>query len=248
LFTLRFENRFKPDFEELKRLVTPQTKLVSLTHPNNPTGSKISEDELRQVIELVESLDSYLLFDETYRDMDLENPLPPAATLSPRVVSISTMSKCYGLPGIRIGWLATRDPEILAAALAIREQGSITNNALGEEVAIHVLGDKERYLVDARRRIEMNRGIVSKWMGGQSDFEWILPEAGVVCFPRIKAHVDVEPEKLYRRLAERYKTFVLPGRCFEMDERHFRVGFGADGEEIENGLGNVNKALNDLVA
>jgi aspartate/methionine/tyrosine aminotransferase len=247
LFTLKYENRFKPDLDELKRMVTPQTKLVSLTHPNNPTGSKISEDDLRQVIELVESMDSYLLFDETYRDMDCDNPLPSAATLSPKVVSISTMSKCYGLPGIRIGWLATLDPFLLSATLAIREQGSITNNAVGEEVAIHVLGDKDRYLGDAKRRIENNLKVVSGWMGDQDDFEWIAPEAGVVCFPRIKAHVDVEPETLYRRLAEEYKTFVLPGRCFEMDERHFRIGFGADGEEIEAGLRNVNKALGDLV-
>jgi aspartate/methionine/tyrosine aminotransferase len=247
LFTLRYEDRFKPDLDELKRLVTPQTKLVSLTHPNNPTGSKISEDELRQVIELVESMDTYLLFDETYRDMDLDHPLPPVATLSPKVVSISTMSKCYGLPGIRIGWLATRDPFLLAETLAIREQGSITNNALGEEVAIHVLSEKERYLDKAKRRIENNLRIVSAWMDEQEDFEWVAPEAGVVCFPRIKARVEVEPETLYRRLAEEYKTFVLPGRCFEMDERHFRVGFGADGEEIETGLRNVNKALRNLV-
>ncbi len=131
--------------------------------------------------------------------------------------------------------------------MAIREQGSITNNAIGEEVAIHVLGNKERYLDDAKRRIERNLKVVSGWMGEQDDFEWIEPEAGVVCFPRIKAHVDVEPETLYRRLAEEYKTFVLPGRCFEMDERHFRIGFGADRDEIETGLRNVNKALSDFV-
>ena len=243
LLRLRFENQFKPDLDELKRMVTPDTKLVSLTHPNNPTGSKIFKDDLKRVIDLVESLDTYLLFDETYREMDLKDPMPPAAVFSPRVVSISSMSKCYGLPGIRIGWLATKDQHILDSVLAIREQVSITNNAVSEEVAHHVLNNKDHFLVRSKRRIDQNRGIVSRWMNEQRDVEWVEPEAGVVCFPRIKADVEVEPEQLYRRLAEEYRTFVLPGRCFEMDNRHFRIGFGSEPEEIETGLANVSKAL-----
>jgi aspartate/methionine/tyrosine aminotransferase len=246
LFTLEFEKRFKPDLDVLKRMVKPDTKLVSFTHPNNPTGSKISEDDLKRVIDLVETLGTYLMFDETYREMDLDDPLPPAATYSSRVISITSMSKCFGLPGIRIGWLATKDRSILESVLAIREQVSITNGAVSEEVAIYVLNNNERFLDSARRRIEKNKAVVSRWISEQDDFEWIEPEAGVVCFPRIKLNVNVEPEKLYRTLAEDYKTFVLPGRCFEMDNRHFRVGFGADAEEIETGLGNVVKALNEL--
>jgi aspartate/methionine/tyrosine aminotransferase len=224
-------------------MVTPDTKLVSLTHPNNPTGSKISEDDLKRVIDLVESLDTYLLSDETYREMDLDDPMPPAAIFSPRVISISSMSKCYGLPGIRIGWLATKDRHILDSVLAVREQVSITNNAVSEEVAVHVLNNKDHFLTRSRQRIEQNRNIVSRWMNKQDHVEWVAPEAGVVCFPRIKADVDVEPEQLYRRLAEDYRTFVLPGRCFEMDNRHFRIGFGAEPDEIETGLANVSNAL-----
>lgn len=243
LLTLKFDDQFKPDLNELKRIVTPETKLVSLTHPNNPTGSKISEDDLERVIEIVETARTTLLFDETYRDMDLEDPMPPAAIFSPRVVSISSMSKCYGLPGIRIGWLATKDRHILDSVLAIREQVSITNNAVSEEVAVHVLNSKDRFLTRSKQRIEHNRSIVTRWMNEQNDVEWVAPDAGVVCFPRIKGEVNVDPEYLYRRLAEDYRTFVLPGRCFEMDNRHFRIGFGAEPEEIEKGLANVGKAL-----
>ncbi len=247
LFTLKFENRFRPDIDELKRMIIPQTKLVSLTHPNNPTGSMISEEDLRRVIELVESYDTFLLFDETYRHMGTdENLLPPAASLSPSVISIASMSKCYGLPGIRTGWLATKNPFILDSAVAIREQLSISNNSLSEEIALSVLRRKEKFLTDARNRVEPNRQLVADWMAAQSDFEWIAPEVGVVCFPRIKNDVDVDPEKLYRLLAEKYRTFVVPGRCFEMDERHFRIGFGADKEEIAKGLSNLNKALNEI--
>jgi len=93
-----------------------------------------------------------------------------------------------------------------------------------------------------------NRELVANWMSKQADFEWIYPEVGVASFPRIKKHVKVKPEKLYRLLAEKYRTFVVPGRCFEMDESHFRIGFGADAGEIETGLSNLNQALNELSA
>lgn len=99
---LRFENKFKLDLDELNKLVTDGTQLISLTYPNNPTGSMISEKALREIIRLVESHDCYLLFDETYRQMTFGRRLPAAASLSPRAISISTLSKAYGLPGIRI--------------------------------------------------------------------------------------------------------------------------------------------------
>ena len=243
---LSFDNQFKPDLDELRSLVRPNTKLVCLTHPNNPTGSVISTETLEKVIEWVESQNLYLLFDETYREMSFESILPPAATLSPRVISISSMSKCYGLPGIRVGWLATKAQNILEAILAIREQVTITNNAIGEEIAVRVLGQKEIYLQKSRERIQRNRSIVSAWMEQQEDFEWVYPEAGVVSLPRLTAPIGVDPETLYRKLAEDYKTFVIPGRCFEMDNTFFRLGFGADPEEIKTGLKNLNSALNQL--
>jgi aspartate/methionine/tyrosine aminotransferase len=249
LLSLKYENHFKPDLDELKSKITPATKLVSLTHPNNPTGSIISEKDLREVIDVVESYKTFLLFDETYRHMAYgENLLPPAASLSDRAVSITGMSKCYGLPGTRTGWLATTNQFLLEAVVAIREQLSISNNTLGEEIALSVLKRKDAFLTNARKRIMSNREIVAAWIEKHDNFEWVYPAAGVVCFPRIKEHVAVDPDRLYRHLAEEYKTFVVPGSCFEMDNRHFRIGFGADVEEIQTGLSNLDKALSDLVS
>ena len=246
LFSLRFENRFKPVLEELEGLITSQTKLVSLTHPNNPTGSMVSEEELQKIVSLVESKGMYLLFDETYREMDFKMTLPPAATLSPRVISISSLSKSFGLPGLRTGWLATKNSTILNAALAVREQLSIANNTLSEQMALRVLSDKEKFLEKARERIETNRSIVSGWMERQECLEWINPEVGVVGLPRFRSPVDFDPEKLFRLLAEKYKTFVVPGRCFEMENTYFRIGFGADPQEIQTGLSNLEQAIKDF--
>jgi len=246
LLRLRFENKFKPDLNELEDMITPKTKMVSLTHPNNPTGSMITEDELKEIIGIVEKHDIYLLFDETYRDLAFDNRLPAAASLSPKVVSISSMSKIYGLPGIRIGWAATRSRELLDAILAIREQVSITNGAVSEEIAGAVLKRKNEFLDKSKRHVERNLAYVGEWMERQEDFEWVYPEAGVVSLPRLKEHVAIDPESLYRTLAEKYRTFTIPGRCFEMDNRHFRLGFGATYEEIRTGLGNIEKAVRDL--
>jgi aspartate/methionine/tyrosine aminotransferase len=249
LFSLQYRHGFRPDLDELKDLIKPETKLISLTHPNNPTGSMMTKEELKDVIRLVEEKDIFLLFDETYRHMAGEELLlPPAASLSEKTISISSMSKCYGLPGIRTGWLATKNPEVLAEVLAIREQVSIANNALSEVIADSVLKRKDEFLAMARTRILNNREVVAAWMQDQEDFEWIPPEAGVVCLPRLKGHVTISPEKLYRKLAEEYKTFVVPGRCFEMEDRYFRIGFGADSDEIQTGLENLSAALTDLQA
>ena len=246
LFSLTFENRFRPDLDALKKLVRPDTKLITLTHPNNPTGSMISPDFLESVVAFAESRNILLLFDETYRMLAFEDPLPGAASLSPQVVSISSMSKCYSLPGIRIGWLATRNEKLLEQVLAVREQVSIANNALGEEIAFNVLKKKEAYLKRAQDHVRKNVYRIREWMADQKNLEWIEPEAGVVCFPRIRDGLTEDPEILYRTLAEEHRTFVVPGRCFEMDNRFFRLGYGGTSEDIEGGLKKIQTVLNAL--
>ena len=102
------------------------------------------------------------------------------------------MSKCYGLPGIRIGWLATQDQFILDSLLTIREQITITNNAVGEAIALHVLDRKDEFLGRAREHVGKNFELVREWMDRQSDIEWVVPEAGVVGYPRFKEHVSID--------------------------------------------------------
>ncbi len=101
LFPLRYEDGFRPDLDRLESEIRPETKLIAFTHPNNPTGSMISEEDLIRLVRICQDHGVYLLFDETYREMDANNKLPCAATLGDRVISISTMSKSFGLPGIR---------------------------------------------------------------------------------------------------------------------------------------------------
>jgi aspartate/methionine/tyrosine aminotransferase len=248
LLRLEYATGFKPGLGQLETLMRPNTRMISFTHPNNPAGSTISREELEALVAFCEERNVYLLFDETYRELDFEHALPSAATLSQMAISVSTMSKCYGLPGIRIGWLATRDRSVLDAIVTVREQVTITNNALGEVIAEHVLRDRDQHLQRARMHVEKNRATVAAWISDHRWVEWNEPEAGVVGLARLKAGFRADPEALYRMLAEEYRTFTVPGRCFGLDNRYFRLGFGATNEEIARGLENLDCALDRLSA
>ena len=115
---LRFEDGWRLDLDRLAAQLRPETKLVSLTYPHNPTGAMISEADLARVVEMIDAHPgAHLLVDETYRELSRGEQLPVAAGLSPRAISVSSMSKAYGLPGLRIGWLACRDPELSETCL-----------------------------------------------------------------------------------------------------------------------------------
>lgn len=247
LFTLDYGDGFRPDLERFEALLRPDTKLVSFTHPNNPTGSMITLADLEALVAMAERHGTYLMFDETYREMSYPEPLPAAAVLSDRAITISTMSKTYGLPGIRIGWITSRDPAIVEAAVAIREQVTITNNAVGEEIAVGVLGRREDFLARTRAHVEENREVAGAWMADHPHLEWVPPEAGVVAFPRFRGNVSVDPEDVYRTLVERYRTFVVPGRCFEMDNRYFRLGFVSTRDDLKTGLANLDAAIGEAL-
>ena len=248
LLPLRFEDAFKPDLGRLAEMVTPRTKLIVFTHPNNPTGSMISPEELASLVRFAEERRIYLLFDETYRHMAFGPPLPTAASLSPWAISVTSMSKCYGLPGIRIGWLATKAQAILDGVLAVREQVTITNTALSETIATAVLRRREEFLARGRSHVTANLRTVTSWMSTQSCLEWVPPEGGVVSLPRLREDAAVgDPEALYRKLAGDHQVFVIPGRCFELDNRFFRLGFGGTPAELSIGLDRIATALRQAV-
>jgi len=183
---LRFEDGCKLDVDELENLITAHTKFVSLTYPHNPTGTLIDEATLKRIIAIIEQKNTYLLFDETYRDMSFGPQLPVAATLSERTISISSMSKSYGLPGIRIGWLICHDKQLMETLLAAKEQIFITNSVIDEEIPYQYLCDKEKFFAPVKATILKNFLVLKNFMQQQDVLEWLEPQGGCVCFPRIK--------------------------------------------------------------
>ena len=187
---------------------------------------------MREVLRLIESSNAYLLSDETYRELSFEKPPPPAAVLSDRAISITTMSKVYGLPGVRIGWVAG-PKHLIESVRAIREQITICNNAIGEAIARSVLENKENFLENIRLHIRTNFETLKHWMNKQDHLEWIEPKGGVVAFPRLRNAESTE--ELCRMLVTKYRTFTIPGHCFDMNQ-HLRIGFGGSSDELEQGL------------
>jgi len=240
---LRFESGWRVDLDELERRLRPATKVVSLTCPHNPTGTMMSGDELRSVIAIVERHGARLVFDETYREMSFPAALPVAASLSDRVISVSSVSKTYGLPGLRMGWVITRDTVLMETFLAAKEQIFICNSIVDEEITFQALGRKATTLPSIRGRIEAHRSIVTDWFAQQDDLEWVVPTGGVVCFPRLRADRDIDVERFYSVLNDELKTFVGPGHWFEQPRSYMRIGFGwPSTDELERGLANISVA------
>ena len=245
---LSFEEGFAIDIDRLAGLVTPRTKYVSVTQPHNPTGQLMSESDLRRLVALVESAGCRLLVDETYREMTFGTPLPCAASLSPRVVSVSSLSKTYGIPGIRTGWLMTRDRELMTTFLAAKEQIGICGSVVDEEIAFQALRGRDAWLADVGGRIRAALATMRAWMAGEELLEWVEPRGGVVCFPRIRPEAPVDVDEFYRRLSDEHATYVGPGHWFEQSRRHMRIGFGwPTAAELEGGLRAVSASLHEAL-
>lgn len=240
LLQLNFEDQFKPKMDNLEKLVKHNTKLISITNPNNPTGSTLTKQELLKLIDFAESKNIILLVDETYRELYFDTPPPPAASLSSNVISISSMSKAYGLPGIRIGWVAADKP-IIDAVCAVREQLTICNSSINEVIAETILTQKDELLKTIKNKVRTNFTLVKEWMTRQEKLEWIPPSGGVTCFPRFTNST----KNLCKLLIEKYKTFVIPGYCFGLDD-FMRIGFGGNREELIEGLKCVNLAIKEV--
>ncbi|HEX5155563.1 MAG TPA: pyridoxal phosphate-dependent aminotransferase [Parafilimonas sp.] len=245
---LKFENNYALDVAELEDLITPATKLVSLTYPHNPTGALIDLATLKKIIEVIERKNIWLLFDETYRDMSFAPQLPIAASLSNKVISISSMSKSYGLPGIRIGWLLCKNHRLTETFLAAKEQIIITNSVVDEEIAYRYLCNKEKLFAPVKAAILHNFSVLKKFMQQQDKLEWVEPLGGCVCFPRIKKNIPVDASKFHDVLLHTYSTYVGRGHWFEEDGRYMRIGYSWDKtEKLEKGLSNILKAINEAI-
>jgi aspartate/methionine/tyrosine aminotransferase len=241
---LGFEDGWRLDVERVRSLVRAgHTKLISVTQPHNPTGTTFDRATLDGLVELAEGSGAVLLVDETYRDLTHGDPLPLAATLSPRVLSVSSMSKAYGLPGLRIGWVVCRDAALAEQLLAAKEQVLICGATLDERIAGSVLAARDvvlpPILEDARARLAIVRG----WMAGQETFEWVEPSGGVVGLVRFRPDVAVDTDRFYDVLLAQHGTYVGPGHWFELDDRHFRLGYGwPTHDELRVGLAALSSA------
>ena len=241
---LEFEDGFRLDLEALAAAIAPKTRIVSVTCPHNPTGVMMAEAELRALVALAVARGCLLLVDETYRDLSYEGALPLAASLGDHVISVSSLSKAYGVPGIRIGWLINRDPAPAGtvpgrqgADQHLRQRRRRMDRRAGAGPARRAASadaGRDAPPACARRRMDRGRG----------QLEWVPPAGGVVCFPRMRDEPPGGTAAFYRRLLAEHGTYVGPGHWFEMPDRNFRLGYGwSTGDQLEAGLAAISRAL-----
>jgi aspartate/methionine/tyrosine aminotransferase len=235
---LRFDDGWRLDVEQVaERVRDGETRLISVTQPHNPTGTMFDRATLDGLIEVAERSGAILLVDETYRDLTHGEPLPLAATLSPSVLSVSSMSKAYGLPGLRIGWVVARQAEMAERLLAAKEQVLICGATLDERIAGSVLAARAAVLPSILDDVRARLAIVAEWMTVQSTFEWVEPSGGVVGLVRFRPDVDMDTDRFYEELLADHGTYVGPGHWFELDDRSFRLGYGwPTHDELRAGL------------
>jgi aspartate/methionine/tyrosine aminotransferase len=241
---LTFKDSYRPDLDRLESMVSTRTRLISITDPHNPTGITLNKEEREHIIRLAERRNCVLLVDETYRDLTHGEALPWAADQSTNAISVSSLSKSYGLPGIRVGWALTRNQGLAQKMLAVKEQMVICGSILDETVAVHALRQRTELLTGWRSVAAKHLGIVGQWISAHQQLECVRPEGGVVCFPRLRNPDAYDVELFHRHLREQGETFVGPGHWFDVDRRHFRLGFGWPTEqELHGGLAAIDSAL-----
>lgn len=218
------------DLDKVQSALRPNTRLIVINFPNNPTGALPKRSVMAELIEMVRKRGIYILSDEVYRLMesDPDDRLPPIADLYERGISISSMSKAYGLPGLRIGWLATRASEVIASAIEMKHYTSICPNSAGEVLASIALHLGDRILESNLQVMRTNLDLVDRFIGRMEDkCFWVKPKGGCLGFPRLL--ITETAGRVAERLLEQKRVMILPGSLYGGYESHFRLGFGRRG-------------------
>jgi aspartate/methionine/tyrosine aminotransferase len=241
---LEFDRHWEYSALKIAALLRPNTRVISITTPHNPTGTVLPADELGRILALAESRDIRVLVDETYRDLALTEPPPFATAYSRHAVSIGSLSKAYGLPGLRVGWLITHDADLAERFLAAKEQMVITGPTIEEHLGWQVYRQRAALRPEIVRTVTERIAIVRAWLGREARVEWVEPRGGVVGYPRIRPAVRLDIDRFYQILNEELGTYVGAGHWFETDRRYFRIGFGwPTAASLGEGLSAISETL-----
>jgi len=238
-FERRFEEGFRLDLDRVAAALTPRTRLIVVTNPHNPTGVLSGADELRALGDLAERHGCFVLADEVYLDALPGPARPAAATLSPSIVTSSSLTKAYGLAGLRCGWTLA-DTLLCGEVRRARDLVDGTGSVLAERTAAIAFDRLPELAARARAILAPNFERFGAFMASQPALEWVVPVGGTVAFPRLRAMVSADA--FADLLLRDFDTAVVPGRFFEAPA-HFRVALGIPEEALGRGLHAIDRAL-----
>ncbi|HEX6135272.1 MAG TPA: aminotransferase class I/II-fold pyridoxal phosphate-dependent enzyme [Longimicrobiales bacterium] len=239
---LREELGWQPDPDDIARLITDRTRLIVVTNPGNPTGAVLSADARRAVSAAAETTGAWILADEVYTGAELSGVQTPSFFgTHERVIATGSLSKAYGLPGLRIGWCMT-DPHTAAKLWARSDYTTISPGDLTDRLATIALDPTVRPHLLQRTRGIIRSGLdtLTDWMRQTGGFHWRDPEAGAICFVRYDA--DIRSDTLAERLRTEQSVLIVPGSQFNM-EGHIRFGIGLPKPQLHAALDRVEAVL-----
>ncbi len=218
------------DVRALDSLVREHTRLLVVNFPHNPTGCLPDRASFDGLLAWAEERRIRLLSDEMYRFLELDprNRLPSAFESSSLSISLGGLSKSFGLPGLRVGWVVTQDHDVLARMSRLKDYTTICNSSPSEILALAALRSRDRILHLQRDRIHRNIGLLDGFFDEhRAVFRWNRPKSGTVCFPRMAGVEDTGA--FCDRLVEETGVLLAPSRVFHYGDRHVRFGFGREG-------------------
>ncbi len=246
-FYLREENRWHPDLDELRSLVSRRTKLIAVCNPNNPTGAILTPAEMDQIIRIADSCGAWLLADEVYRGAELED----SETKSfwgryERTIITSGLSKAYGIPGLRIGWIVAAPP-LIAECWSYHDYTTIGTSILSDILARVALEPvkRQKILLRTRNILRTNFPVLEEWIKNHgSMFSMIPPRAGAIAYFSYK--LNVNSSELVEKLRKEKSVLIVPGDHFGMD-RYLRIGYGPPPEYLKAGLDRIHETLLEYI-
>ncbi len=241
LLPLREENGFLPDPAELEKLVSAETKVICLNNPNNPTGALMSRELMEQIVDMARRADAYLLCDEVYRHLTQRDEYSVSVVdLYEKGISVGSMSKVFSLAGLRLGWIAAHDRELLRDCFSHRDYTLISCGMFDEAAAELALRHADRLLARNRAIVRENLSVLDCWAEAEARVRYVRPQAGTTALVFYDLPYDSYTfcEKLYRETG----TLVTPGDCFGQP-RSMRIGYACDRDELRQGLAALSRFL-----
>lgn len=234
IIKLRSENGYLPDIDEIEALVKPNTKMICINNPNNPTGAVMPEEMLERIVQIARRSGAYLLCDEVYRHLTQQDGWSVSvADIYEKGISVSSMSKVFSLAGIRMGWIATKDEDALRSFRSHRDYDLISCGMIDDAIASLALKAKDKILARNRGIIRGNLSVLDNWIKNNPHFSYVKPQAGTTAL--VYYDFDIPSYEFCSRLYKETGAFVTPGDCF--DEKYsFRIGYGSDPDTLLSGL------------
>ena len=240
----RFERRFEDGFrvipEEVEKNVTSRTSLIVITNLHNPSGVLTDETTLKRVGEIAKNVNARVLVDEVYVEALFEQRPRTAFHLGNEFVVTSSLTKVFGLSGLRCGWIIAA-PAVISEIWRLNDLFGAMAAHPAERLSLLALQQLGKFTARARSLLDQNRRLVSEFLDSQNQLDVVKPPFGTIVFPRVKQGAA---DRLCDLLREKYETSVVPGRFFEMPA-HFRLGLGGDPQILENGLERLWDALDE---